>query len=203
MEFHFHFYFLFFVYLWHWKTDLNFVSAALWKGDLNFGFRIPFFALLWKEDLTFVFCFSFSHHFEKRIWISVFVFCFSPYFEKRICLSFFTFRGISSFSLLKAWKPVMSVFWREYQTVMAALEGVLDEDFVRCFLIQQKHTYEDLVVEINNRYPNLKSCSLRSVKRFCSHHGIRKRMPVCDEALDTAVRTAVSEVRGCKLISNP
>ena len=62
---------------------------------------------------------------------------------------------------------------------------------------------EDLVVEINNRYPNLKGCSLRSVKRFCSHHGIRKRMPVCDEALDTAVRTAVSEVRGCKLISNP
>ena len=85
----------------------------------------------------------------------------------------------------------------------AALEGVLDEDFVRCFLTQQKHTYEDLVVEINNRYPNLKGCSLRSVKRFCSHHGIRKRMPVCDEALDTAVRTAVSEVRGCKLISNP
>ena len=106
-------------------------------------------------------------------------------------------------SLPKAWKLVISVFWREYQTVMAALEGVLDEDFVRCFLIQQKHTYEDLVVEINNRYPNLKGCSLRSVKRFCSHHGIRKRMPVCDEALDTAVRTAVSEVRGCKLISNP
>lgn len=86
---------------------------------------------------------------------------------------------------------------------MAALEGVLDEDFVCCFLTQQKLTYEDLVVEINNRYPNLKGCSLRSVKRFCSHYGIRKRMPVCDEALDTAVRTAVSEVRGCKLISNP
>ena len=200
-----------------------FVFAALWKGDLNFGFRIPFFALLWKEDLTFVFCFSFSHHFEKRIWISVFVFCFSPYFEKRIRLSFFIFRsrirfekriwisfftfrfctcGISSFSLPKAWKPVISVFWREYQTVMAALEGVLDKDFVRCFLTQQKHTYEDLVVEINNRYPNLKGCSLRSVKRFCSHYGIRKRMPVCDEALDTSVQTAVSEVRGCKLISN-
>ena len=36
-----------------------FVFAALWKGDLNFGF-----------------CFSFSHHFEKRIWISFFVFHF-------------------------------------------------------------------------------------------------------------------------------
>ena len=80
---------------------------------------------------------------------------------------------------------------------MAALEGVLDELFVRWFLIEQKHTHEDLVVEIKNRYPNLKGCSVRSVKRFCDHHGIRKRMPVSDGALDTAVRAAVSEVRMC------
>ena len=167
-----------------------FVFASLWKTDLNFGFRILFIALLWKTDLPFVFHFSFSHPLWKTD--LNFVFHFSFLYMWHLLLS-----------LPKAWKLVISVFWREYQTVMAALEGVLDEDFVRCFLIQQKHTYEDLVVEINNRYPNLKSCSLRSVKRFCSHHGIRKRMPVCDEALDTAVRTAVSEVRGCKLISNP
>ena len=61
MEFHFHFYFSFFVTL---KNGFEFcfpffVFAALWKGDLNFGF-----------------CFSFSHHFEKRIWISFFMFRF-------------------------------------------------------------------------------------------------------------------------------
>ena len=193
MEFHFHFYFSFFVYLWHWKTDLNFVFR--FRISLKNGFEFRFSYFVYRLTL------------KNGFFLSFFIFRSRIRFEKRIWISFSTFRfctcGISSFSLPKAWKPVISVFWREYQTVMAALEGVLDEDFVRCFLIQQKHTYEDLVVEINNRYPNLKSCSLRSVKRFCSHHGIRKRMPVCDEALDTAVRTAVSEVRGCKLIWNP
>ena len=52
---------------------------------------------------------------------------------------------------------------------MAALENVLDKDFVRRFLTEQKHTYEELVTEIKARYPNLKGCSLRSVKRFCNH----------------------------------
>ena len=81
------------------------------------------------------------------------------------------------------------------KTKMAALEDVLDRDFVRRFLVEQKHTYEELVSEIKARYPNLKGCSLRSVKRFCSHQGIRKRMPVSDGELDIAVRAAVSEVR--------
>ena len=56
---------------------------------------------------------------------------------------------------------------------MATLENVLDKDFVRRFLIEKKHTYEELVIEIKARYLNLKGCSLRSVKRFCDHHGIR------------------------------
>ena len=69
------------------------------------------------------------------------------------------------------------------ETKIAALENVLDKDFVRRFLIEQKHTYEEPVTEIKARYPNLKGCSLRSVKRFCNHQGIRKRIPVSDEAL--------------------
>ena len=43
---------------------------------------------------------------------------------------------------------------------MAALENVLDKDFVRRFLIEQKHTYEEPVTEIKARYPNLKGCKL-------------------------------------------
>ena len=49
---------------------------------------------------------------------------------------------------------------------MAALEDVLDKDFVCRFLIEQKHTYGELVTEIKTRYMNVKGCSLRRVKRF-------------------------------------
>ena len=66
---------------------------------------------------------------------------------------------------------------------MAALENVLDKDFVCRFLIEQKHTYEELANEIKARHSNLKGCSLRSVKKFYNHRGIRKRIPVSEGAL--------------------
>ena len=47
---------------------------------------------------------------------------------------------------------------------------------------------EELVTEFKARYPNLKGCSLRSVKRFCNHQGMRKRMPVSDEVLNCRSR---------------
>ena len=75
---------------------------------------------------------------------------------------------------------------------MAALENVLNKDFVQRFLIEQENTYEELVTEIKARYPDLKGCSLRSVKRFCNHQGIRKRMPVLDEALKLSATLAKS-----------
>ena len=40
------------------------------------------------------------------------------------------------------------------------IEDVLDRDFVRRFLVEQKHTYGELFSEIKARYPNLKGCSL-------------------------------------------
>ena len=49
---------------------------------------------------------------------------------------------------------------------MSAVENILDKDLVRRFLIEQKHTYDELVIEIKARYPNLKSRSLRSFKRI-------------------------------------
>ena len=55
--------------------------------------------------------------------------------------------------------------------------------FVCRFLIEQKHTYDKLANEIKARHSNLKGCSLRSVKRFYNHQGIRKRMPVSEGAL--------------------
>jgi len=57
---------------------------------------------------------------------------------------------------------------------MAALENILDEIFVCRFLIEEKNSYEELLAVIKNRYPNLRGFSLRSVKRFCSYHGVRR-----------------------------
>jgi len=60
---------------------------------------------------------------------------------------------------------------------MASLENILDEVFVRRFLIEENisyEVYEDLLVVIKDRYPNLRGCSVRSVKRFFSNRvGIR------------------------------
>lgn len=77
---------------------------------------------------------------------------------------------------------------------MAALENILDEVFVRSFLLEESNSHEDLVDVIKNRFPNLKGCSLRSVKRYCSEHGIKKRKPASDETVDIAVQGAISEV---------
>ena len=57
------------------------------------------------------------------------------------------------------------------------------------------NSYEDLLVVIKNRYPNLTVCSLRTVERFCSYHGIKKRMSVADERVDIAVLGEISEVK--------
>ena len=80
---------------------------------------------------------------------------------------------------------------------MAALENILDEVFVRRFLMEENNSYEDLLVVIKNRYPNLRGCSVRSIKRFCSDHGIKKRMSVADGTVDIVVQGAISEVRLC------
>ena len=37
---------------------------------------------------------------------------------------------------------------------MAALEYILEEDFVKSFLIEENNSYEDLVDVIKNHFPN-------------------------------------------------
>ena len=66
--------------------------------------------------------------------------------------------------------------------------------FVERFLIEENNSYEDLVKEIKNQFPGVRGCSLRSVKRFCSQHGIKKPVSVSDNTLDLVVRSAISEV---------
>ena len=43
---------------------------------------------------------------------------------------------------------------------MAAMENILQEVFVCRFLMEENNSYEDLLVVIKNRYPNLRVCSL-------------------------------------------
>ena len=77
---------------------------------------------------------------------------------------------------------------------MAAMENIFEEVFVRRFLMEENNSYEDLFVVIKNHYPNLRVCSLRTVKRFCSYHGIKnlnKRMSVADGTVDIAVQGAI------------
>ena len=122
----------------------------------------------WNSNSLNALRFSFSVAQKKKILSFFFVFCFRMEFWKRITIRFcFFFFGL--------W------YWN-WQS-LCKRENVLDQDFVRRVLIEQKHTYEGLVTEIKARYQNPKGCSLRSVKMFCNHQEIRKRMPVLDEAL--------------------
>ena len=87
----------------------------------------------------------------------------------------------------------MSSFAGKINT-MAAMENILEEVFVCRFLMEENKSYKDLLVVIKNRYPNLRVCSLRTVKRFCSYHGIKKlnkRMSVADGTVDIAVQGAI------------
>ena len=77
---------------------------------------------------------------------------------------------------------------------MAALNNILDPEFVRFLLVDNNLNYSEILEEIKSHFPDFKGCSLRSLKRFCSQHGIKKQMPVSDEAIDVVVRSAVSEV---------
>ena len=77
---------------------------------------------------------------------------------------------------------------------MAAMENVLEEVFVHRLLMEKNNSYEDILVVIKNRYPNLRVYSLRTVKRFFSYHGIKKlnkRMPVADGTVNIAVQGAI------------
>ena len=60
--------------------------------------------------------------------------------------------------------------------------------------IDKNLNYSEILEEIKSHFPDFKGCILRSLKRFCSQHGIKKQMSVSDEAIDVAVRSAVSEV---------
>ena len=83
---------------------------------------------------------------------------------------------------------------------MAALSEILEPRFVERFLIEENNSYEDLVKEIKNQFPGVRGCSLQSVKRFCSEHGIKKQVSESDNRLDLVVGSAISEVEATYML---
>jgi len=73
---------------------------------------------------------------------------------------------------------------------MAVLSEILEPRFVERFLVE----------EIKNQFPGVRGCSLESVKRFCSQHGIKKQVSMSDNTLDLVVRSAISEVEATYLL---
>ena len=77
---------------------------------------------------------------------------------------------------------------------MAALNNILNPEFVRFLLVEKNLSYGEILEEMKSHFPDFKGCSLRSLKRFCLQHGIKNQMPVSDEAIDVALQSAISEV---------
>ena len=80
---------------------------------------------------------------------------------------------------------------------MAALEE--HEDFVKHFLSKNQNTICDLSDILQERCPDHRGFSVRSIKRFCEEKGIRQRGLHLDEQLDNVVKVAVSEVQSILL----
>ena len=74
---------------------------------------------------------------------------------------------------------------------MAALEDILDKDFFRRFLIEQKHTNVDLVTEIKTRYPNLRAVVYEVLKGWITKKSV-KECRFQDGVLDVAASVSVS-----------
>ena len=57
--------------------------------------------------------------------------------------------------------------------------------------VKQGCTYEKISDELKRMFPNTPGLSSRSVRRFCSTHGIKR---MSQEELDDTVKESVSEV---------
>lgn len=76
---------------------------------------------------------------------------------------------------------------------MVVSENIIDEVSSAVFLLRKIIADADLLVVIKNRYLNLRSCTLRSVKKFWQlSYGIKKRMSPADGTVDIAVQYKLS-----------
>ena len=206
------------VFLRSGKTEFELsVSFSVYPRHRKTEFEIPFsfsvFLLHRKWNSSFCFRLWFPYDFGERNSNTHFrfsSFVFVRYWKTKFnnLFSFFVcaFLSFPYFIEPEEWRHFLLVtksletrddVLARKRNKMAALENILDEVFVRRFLMEENNSYEDPLVVIKNRYPNLRGCSLRSIKWFCSYHSIKKKMPVSDGTVDIAVQGAITEVNLC------
>jgi hypothetical protein len=83
---------------------------------------------------------------------------------------------------------------------MAALEELVSLE--RIILLLQSHTFEEVSQILQHDFPDIRGLSVKSLKRFCQRHGIKKRGLVSDNELDEIVASSVRQVFLAAFISN-
>ena len=74
---------------------------------------------------------------------------------------------------------------------LAALPGV--EDFIKKVIIERK-SYKSVSEELRVANPSMRGLSSRSIRRFCTEHGIHATSRLTDSHLDRVVATSVAKV---------
>lgn len=78
---------------------------------------------------------------------------------------------------------------------MAALDSISGiRDLMVQKIIAEKQSYEYVSKELQELYPNVRGLSSRSVRRFCSRHGIHATSHLTDSQLDRVVASNASKV---------
>lgn len=79
---------------------------------------------------------------------------------------------------------------------MAALKNLPGaEDLIRCLVVNDQETYEQVSEELQRVYPDiLRGLSTRSVRRFCYSEGIYRRSRLSNDQLERMVSNCVQRV---------
>lgn len=83
---------------------------------------------------------------------------------------------------------------------MAALDELVS--FERIYQLLQNNTFEEISEILQEEFPDARGLSVKSIKRFCQTHGIKKRGLVSDNELDELLKSAIQQVilaRLCKV----
>lgn len=80
---------------------------------------------------------------------------------------------------------------------MASLNDIpsLDQEELILKRREEGSTYAEISEELCTKYPGQRGFSIRSVRRFCEEHGIRRSSRLSHNELRKVVATAVSQVR--------
>ncbi len=78
---------------------------------------------------------------------------------------------------------------------MCSLEDIPDVgSVISCWVQQEGKTFQEISNLLKQMYPRKRGLSVRTVKRFCSLHGIHKRLGLSDDQVDRVVKNAINKV---------